>query len=256
MKRFELTAVSTATTYTFRGERGGWALCTVNDQTGELSIQSDWGSWSYRWHASPASLGAPSFTHFLGDRSDVDYLARKLQGRNGGERFSPERTAKALCHLLAERRLEDGREQIAGAWDGDFPIPGYAARRYDERGLPIYSHRMPSGYRSGRPWDIGGKPYDSLPYLTRDKARAISDAIEDLANELGGDHAGAEGLFWERLPRIDGIFEYVSDEPYHYGETEQTHEDKVLRELVLPALIESCRARVAVDEPAVAMEHA
>ncbi len=37
---------------------------------------------------------------------------------------------------------------------------------------------------------------------------------------------------------------------FEHGRAEQTNEDKVLRELVLPALIESCRARVAAAEPA------
>lgn len=242
-----LTRVSTATTYHFRrdGRDFGWALCTVNDTTGELSIQSDWGSWSYRWHANPESLGAPSLTHFLADRTGVDYIARKLQSEGTKAReFSPTKTAAALRRLLAERRLEDGREQIANAWDDEFPIPPHAADRYDERGLPILSHRMPAGYRAGRPWDINGRPYEPLPYLSRDKAREIWDELGELAADLDGSR-GAEPLFWERLSSIDGFDEYVTEEPWNYGETEQTTEDKILREVVLPPLIEACRARVA-----------
>lgn len=247
-KHLVLSAVhSGAETYSFKASDGhGWALCTVNDITGELQITSDWGSWSYRWHADPRSLGAPTLTHFLGDRSDVDYLARKLQ-REGryGQRFSPIKTAATLCRLLAERRLEDGRAQLEGRWDDEFPIPAHLARRYDENGLPLESHRMPWEYRAGRPWDQFGRPYEALPYLTKDKAREIWDELVSLGDELDHSGHGAEALFWERLQAIDGVNEYISEQPYEHSETEQTSEDKVLRDLVLPALIEACRGTAA-----------
>src|SRR4051812_21467530 len=112
------SAKAASITYSFvtEGDPGdfrSWALCTVNDQTGELIITSDWGNWLHRWHASPEALGAPTLTAFIGDRTEVDYLARKLQGGSrGGERFSAERTAGALRRMLCERRLRDGREQL------------------------------------------------------------------------------------------------------------------------------------------------
>lgn len=106
-KILRLTSKTTATTYSFccDGSFSGWACCTVNDVTGELGIQSDWGSWSYRW--STASLGCPSLTHFLGDRGSVNYMARKLNG--DGQAFSAKASRDALRARICERRLEDGR---------------------------------------------------------------------------------------------------------------------------------------------------
>lgn len=44
------SSTTSAIAFTFRAnERSGWAICTVNNRTGELAIQSDWGSWTYRW---------------------------------------------------------------------------------------------------------------------------------------------------------------------------------------------------------------
>jgi hypothetical protein len=247
MTRLTLTSVkNTAVTYSFRATSGfGWALCTVNDGTGELLITSDWGDWSHRWDPRPECLGHPTLTAFLGERGDVDYIARKLQ-REGraGRRWSARETVRELRQLVWKRRRDDGREQFGRRLtpeEAAHPISFLAPRghvgRYSQDGLPIYSCRMPSEHRAGRPWDASGKPYDSLPYLTRDAARRLWKGIGDVADECGGNG----DLFYVRVQSIDGFHDYVTTEPWQYGQTEQTPEDRALRDIVLPALISACR---------------
>jgi hypothetical protein len=239
MKPVTLTLVATvqATTYEFRGDRMGWALCTVNDATGELSIQSDWGRWAHRWNARPENLGAPTLTAFIATRSCIDYLARKLQNEGtSGRRWSGEATARALQHKLCERRLEDGRERLEARLEPDEMHLAGSSGRWDEDGLPIVSHRMPEAYRNGRSWDASGRPYDPLPYLSKATARRIFDMIGELGVETD-----RHDLFYERFWHIDGVADYVTTEPWEYGVTEQTPEDKALRDIVLPALIIACR---------------
>jgi hypothetical protein len=249
--RLSLVATQAAITYSFRAAAGnfGWACCTVNDATGELLITSDWGNWSHRWDPRPSCLGAPNLTAFIGTRGDVDYLARKLQ-REGraGRRWSAAATATELRRRLCERRLEHGREQIEGRLDpedrpGDMPLQHLMepVGRYTADGLPIYSHRMPAEHRAGRPWKLNGEMYEPLPFLTRAEARRIWRELSELAEEC----EGSADLFYERVQQIDGFTDYVTEEPWEYGATEQTPEDRALREIVLPALITVCRARGA-----------
>jgi len=61
--------ISTATAYSFRFANGGWAIFTVNDSTGELSIQSDWGEWAHRWHIG--HLGSPTLTKFIATHTAI-----------------------------------------------------------------------------------------------------------------------------------------------------------------------------------------
>lgn len=242
MTKLTLIATHAATTYSFRAAVGefSWACCTVNDATGELAITSDWGNWSHRWSANPEHLGAPTLTAFIGDRGDVDYLARKLQREgNAGRRWSAHGTAAALRRRLCERRLEDGREQIDGRLEPEDldcgRVPNRLLDRYSGQGLPLFSHRMVSAPT----WrDIERK--ERLPYLTRDTARGLWDAIGRLADEVRGSNGD---LFYERVQQIATFGDYVTESPWEYGETEQTPEDKALRELVLPALIDACRQR-------------
>jgi hypothetical protein len=228
-----MSSAASATTYSFattgEGHRS-WALCTVNDATGELLITSDWGSWSHRWDAHPNSLGAPSLTAFIGDRGDVDYLARKLQreGRNGRV-FSASETARSLRRRLCGRRLQDGRGQIAGRLEADDlvdgAVPGRLRDRFTEDGLPIFG-------------DLG-EAYERLPFLSRAEARRIWEAIGALALDIG-DHSSGD-LFWDRLSAIDGFLDHVTEQPWDYAQTVQTAEDRALRSSILPALIAACR---------------
>lgn len=231
-----VSAKNTATTYSFQTTGEGyrsWALCTVNDATGELNIQSDWGNWSHRWHTD--ALGSPTLTAFIGDRSGTDYLAGKLQQRDGGgRRWSARATARALCALLCARRLEDGRCQSEGRLDPDDMVDGKVPVRlrfnYTEDGIPVGRYR------------------GSLPYLTRAAARSLWDGIEGVVDEVGdGEHDAS--LFYDRVIQIDGFTDYVTDEPWNHSQTEQTPEDKALRTIVLPALITACRARVEAPPP-------
>lgn len=236
------SAKAASITYSFvtEGDPGdfrSWALCTVNDQTGELLITSDWGSWSHRWHASPEALGAPTLTAFIGTRGDVDYLARKLQceGRES-TRFSEEKTAHALRRLLRERRLRDGREQLGRRlepedYDGG-RIPNHLMDRYTEAGLPIFSYRE----IASPTWQDPLRK-ERLPYLTAEAARVLWDEIGETIGECGA----STDLLFDRLLRLSGFVEYVTDEPWNHVMTEQTPEDRALRDIVLPALIEACK---------------
>lgn len=68
---------SNATTYYFKFKPTGWAIFTIDNVYGSLSIISDWGNWSRIWSSDPKSLGAPDFSNFLSN-AGIDYLAHKL----------------------------------------------------------------------------------------------------------------------------------------------------------------------------------
>jgi hypothetical protein len=184
-RRLELVATSTATTYRFRSPEPlyGWACCTVNDSTGELTITSDWGNWGHRWNTN--HLGLPSLTEFIADRTACDYLAGKLV-LGDGRRFSAEKTTAALRRLIVERRRD----------------------RYDGT-------------------------------LTRDVARELWDELGNLEDDCGD----SCDLYFERLPA--DFIDLVCSEPWHYSASEPTPEYRQLVGVILPALVEACRAEVA-----------
>lgn len=242
MTKLMLTSVSAPVTYAFRGDAFGWANCTINDSTGELSIQSDRGSWTHRWDARPSNLGAPTLTAFIA-RGSVDYLARKLQreGRDG-RRFSAEATCVALRRRLCEQRLEDGRSQLEYRLEPDDMVDGeplpHLLGRYTESGLPIFSGRIVDAPS----WNDPNRT-EQLPYLSREVARRIWSELGELSDAV----CRSSDLFYERVTKIDGFSDYVTGEPWDYLVTEQTPEDRALREIVLPALIEACRANLTSD---------
>lgn len=221
---FAFTGVSLATTYRFRVEEplGGWALCTVNDDTYELNVQSDWGNWSYRWSSSGMATGPTgrrcTLTEFIGDRSsESNYIADKLWGASGGasyggQEFSAEATVAAFRKQLCERRLGEGRQH----------------------------NRYPNGYESAL---VTTKPYYDFQYgatgepLTAGIAREIWDAMDELDDRhLTGD------LFVERFHRIKG-YDWIYEEPWNHLETETAWPYTILCKAIIPALILACRAR-------------
>jgi hypothetical protein len=109
-----------ARTYHFRSteQLGVWALCTVNDVTGELLIMSDWGNWSHIWN--PRHIGCPSLTHFIADRQGYDYLANKLLGYDEVRVLDADATIARWRKKLCAARLIEGRE---GADDPPYYLP-------------------------------------------------------------------------------------------------------------------------------------
>ena len=212
----ELTGVEVqATTYRFRTtERFGWAICTVNDVTGELLIVSDWGNWAHRWNPSPNQLGAASLTHFIGDRHAYDYIAMKLLGRRGAVRFSAEETTKKLRHDLAVLRLEDGRclADASTEWK--------RATMVGTRGRKFI------------------KAYE---------ARELWDALGELASDIGpGDSASAETLYVERLLNLNH-HEVLGQDLYEDMQHVPSPDYKILVGSILPALASACLERTWTD---------
>jgi hypothetical protein len=227
------TGVSTAISFHLRvlgenGEhRGGWAIVTINDTTHELAIQSDWGSWSYRWSGSgmprmgkePDSRRSTLSEFMQEPREELNYFADKLWpgGGYGGQRFDGELTLAALRTAIAERRLEDGR-----AWLG-------AARTYGTDAADRYRRQ------------------DYRTRFSRESARELWDALEEHALD---DPAIPEAVFWERMWGVPNIGD-LGDRAWDCSRTDTDPAYTILRESILPAFVDALRARASDTKPAI-----
>lgn len=226
--KFVPTRISTATTYHFKidpPDAFGWALCTVNDGTGELLITSDYGNWSHRWSADPKHLGHPTLTHFIGERAGCDYLADKLTKREDRERFDAHETVKHMQRMLCERRLEQGRALIDWYRDED-----------PEDRIDVGDDwlKRTGGVEFREVWAFGDKEHWPL---TKSSARY-------LFRELGKLDASTVEGFVEAFNEIDG-HEWISVEPWHEDLRYRPDTSyRVLVEGILPALVEACAAEV------------
>lgn len=227
---FELASITRATTYHLHVNKplGAFALCTVNDTTGELSVSCDWGRWSYQWSTTPANLGAPTLTAFLARCKDPDYVMRKLTSSEERSVFDPEKTVKNMLRTLAEHRLSWARRHRPYGWD----CPSYTSDDIDAYALRISARD---------PYDTY---YGEVCALTRGEARRIANALQEL------DDCTSADVFLERYFQIDG-YTHVCDEPYNADvmafETSRTV--RLLVESILPAFFTALR-----DEPLIAPE--
>lgn len=86
---------TSADVYAYHGDRSLWAIITVDEPHLLLSISSDFGNWSYRWH----DPGGP-FKEFL-VRLEKDYLIGKLS--KGTTEFDVHRTVDSLKEFLKQK---------------------------------------------------------------------------------------------------------------------------------------------------------
>jgi len=121
-----------AKSYSFQFEKGySWAIYTVNDHTGEFSIQSDWGDYTYRWdirHLGKTDGRLTTLHEFL-THAESHYIVKKFaQNKHHTFRkeFDDAATKTDLLNSICERRREqeitkdDAREawsEIHETWD-------------------------------------------------------------------------------------------------------------------------------------------
>lgn len=89
--------------------KAGWVIFTICDATGELSVQSDWGCWGFRWSTDPKHIGHPTLTDFLRDRASRHYVANKLSYSmpvNAREVPDGNTTGRVMKEHVIEQRRE------------------------------------------------------------------------------------------------------------------------------------------------------
>jgi hypothetical protein len=105
MRKHKLTGstIQKDTTIRLNFEGGSWAAMTFiqlqNDWT-DVSITSDWGSWSYGWSKSGNSW--KTIFEFMASRSDQGYFTGKFMGKEKSV-FN----AKKSCTILRKRIREE-----------------------------------------------------------------------------------------------------------------------------------------------------
>lgn len=234
VRTFECTKVSDgATTYHLSPKTDealrGWALATVNDETGELAIQSDWGNWSFRWNTQ--HLGSPSLTHFIAGRfsgnGDCDYLADKLTSREERGHFDSYKTVEHMQRELAKARLEWGRELID--W--------YRYEDPEDR-IDVGDDEPPRHLHKHKIWMRHIHAYEQWP-LTKQIARRLFVELEELKGEDNAER------FTDQFYKIDGR-EFISDQPWEGDHLKYTPSTGYMQLLhgILPALVRACFARV------------
>lgn len=84
--------------YTIRNERGSWlATIFLDDQVGEICVQSEYGSYSYGWYKS--SRGTETLKEFL-VTTDKDYIQNKFGYDGKG------------CHFYSDKTVDRIKEEI------------------------------------------------------------------------------------------------------------------------------------------------
>lgn len=94
-----------------------WAVAIVHEQSGVLSLVTDHGNWSYRWHRGSLPRGC-TFHEFL-TRCGADYVLRKVMPDEQRECFDVKGTKDSLReHILESRRHGSLTKEMAReAWD-------------------------------------------------------------------------------------------------------------------------------------------
>lgn len=173
-----LTGTSTATAYRFRVADPrdiGWAICTVNDATGELTIQSDWGCWSHRWNVAHLGGGA-TLTQFIADRpadrSGVHYLVGKLTSDR--DRQIDEDATIADCLEVIIRRRREGdltKDEAREAWDWLVDSKGELAAC--DTSATAWQYSMPGEVHDA----LGGAVYECIREEPTTSARVLAESI-------------------------------------------------------------------------------
>lgn len=141
--------VTRPTAYHFVFAGSGWAIFTLNDETCEFGIQSDWGVYGYRWHQS--GLGKRTLTEFVAAGS-YDYLVNKLQlgtqTTNLKDVLDEDRTLSRLREEICRARREGGcdRERARELWD---EVDEWRSTDFETACCP----EELSGFLGGQPWE-------------------------------------------------------------------------------------------------------
>ena len=134
----EVVATTTpSVTYSFRfPKHGAYALFTVNDATGELSVNCDWGSWSCRWpigcQGAHSDGRLRTLTEFLAERGSVRYIVDKLMPRDVSTAISPELTRQEMQRHVLRRRREQRINKDAARWAWDSGIDEFVDKLHPQ----------------------------------------------------------------------------------------------------------------------------
>jgi hypothetical protein len=169
LPRLELredVAIGTVEYYHFKFNRG-WAIFIVNNETGEFSVQSDWGNYAYRWSTDPQCLGEPTLAQFIA-RTSPGYIVDKFasnEPRDFREQMDAEGTEQNIRKKILEARREHrlDQEEAADLWS--------MVRDVDFDGADSFMYTLGSGneladFLGEEPWyDIQTKPSHAYCFL-------------------------------------------------------------------------------------------
>ena len=101
--------------YTITGRMSGisWSIFTLDNKTGDISIQSDWGNYSYIWN----HRGNETLKEFL-INAGVDYIKDKFSyPSNGGKKYiyAKETLDSWKRDIVGHRRNRESTKEIAKA---------------------------------------------------------------------------------------------------------------------------------------------
>ncbi len=150
-------SITRPTAYHFRFAVEGWAIFTLNDETCEFTVQSDWGVYGFRW--SQCGLGERTLTEFIAT-ANPDYLLSKLQLGTRSKELEDVIDCDATLAVVQEEiasQFRDGRitgrqesayRDSADEWnDNDFDFAACDSELEEFLGyLPEYIRMKPTGW--------------------------------------------------------------------------------------------------------------